>query len=154
MLNDDFLLAARILADPDSNPTDGSLRRAASSAYYALFHTVSNAFADLLVGDTPAARASDEWNQAYRALDHRQLRRQCARSSDVLRYHPDLRRFAQTFVDLQDLRHEADYSPHANFDQARVDLIIDVAASAMSDFASAPEDERRRFIVYVSLRQR
>lgn len=153
MINDEFLLAARILANPDSNPTDGSLRRAASAAYYALFHTVTAAFADLLVGDTPDARACEEWNQAYRALDHRQLRRQCARP-EVSRYHPSIVNFAETFIELQDRRHEADYSPRAEFDQDLVDLVIDTAESAVSDFASAPEDERRRFIVYVSLRQR
>lgn len=150
---DQLLFVARLLADPSGNPTEERLRRSVSTAYYALFHTLSNACADLLVGETPADRTSDEWHQAYRTLDHGQVRRQCGRS-EVSRYSIGIRQFAVAFREIQDYRHDADYSPRAAFVQDQVSAIINRAASAISDFVTAPEDERRRFIVYLALRRR
>lgn len=150
---DQLIRAARRQVDPSVNPTQEELKRAVSTTYYALFHTLSNACADLLAGASHVERASDEWTQAYRALDHRQIRRQCSRA-EISRYHLGIRYFDKTFCTSQEYRHDADYSPRANFSQARVDSIIDDAASAMVAFASAPEDERRRFIVYLALRRR
>ena len=150
---DGLILSARILADPDVNPTPEGRRRAVSTAYYALFHLLSNACADLIVGDSPEDRASDEWAQAYRSLDHGQVWRQC-RQQVVSRYHPGIRLFARTFHALQPERHEADYSARKSYDQAEANNIIDRAESAIAAFAAAPERERRRFIAYVALRQR
>ena len=150
---DRLLRSAQRQAEPDGNPTQEDLRRAVSTAYYALFHTLSNECADLLVGATTTDRASDEWTQAYRALDHRQLRSQCGRA-EVARYHQGLQDFAVTFRRLQEYRHQADYSPRADFAQDQVSAIIDRAASAMAAFNAVPEDERRRFIVYLTLRRR
>ena len=150
---DGFIQSARLLADGGGNPSQESLRRAISTAYYALFHALCYAFADLFVGDSPDARASDEWHQAYRSLDHGILARQC-RHADVNRYSPGLRFFAKIFETLQANRHRADYSPRANYDQdGTLDFISD-AESAIAAFRAAPEGERRRFVAYAALRRR
>lgn len=148
-----MIQSARRQANTGGNPTQEDLNRSVSTAYYALFHTLANSCADLLVGSTDADRASDEWAQAYRALDHGQARRQCSRG-EVSRYSLDMQRFAETFCEFQEDRHNADYSPRADFDQAQVESIIDRAASAIAGFTAAPEDERRRFVVYLALRYR
>ena len=150
---DGFIQSARLLADGGGNPSQESLRRAVSTAYYALFHALCYAFADLFVGDSPDARASDEWHQAYRSLDHGLLARQC-RHSDVNRYSRGLRFFAKTFEKLQTDRHKADYSPRDNYNQDETRVIISDAETAIAAFHAAPEGERRRFVAYAALRRR
>lgn len=54
--------------------TQADLRRTVSTAYYALFHCLAGAAADLLAGR--ASRGSD-WDQVYRALEHGKARRAC-----------------------------------------------------------------------------
>ena len=44
------------------------MRRAVSTTYYALFHCMAAAGADLLVGGPGANRSRPAWRQAYRAL--------------------------------------------------------------------------------------
>lgn len=83
-----------------------ALRRAISTAYYALFHALCTACADGLVG----------WSQTdlvahiYRILDHAPARRKLL-SSDALAISPDIRRIGEHFATLQDRRHLADYAP-------------------------------------------
>ena len=150
---DGLIQSARLLADGGGNPSQESLRRAISGAYYALFHALCYAFADLVVGETPEDRASEEWYQAYRSLDHGHLARQC-RHADVNRYSPSLRFFAATFDALQTSRHQADYSPRDNYNQDEALAIIDRAEAAIADFAAASEGERGRFVAYAALRRR
>ena len=148
-----LLDSARRRVDPNENPTQEGRNRSVSDSYYALYHTLGNTSADLLVGSTPEARASLEWIQAYRALDHAQVKRQCLRS-DISRFHPVIQDFAQTFCEFQEYRHIADYSPIADFTPAQTNDIIADAADVIAAFNAAPEDERRRFIIYVTLRYR
>ena len=148
-----LLDSARRSVDPSDSPTHEDRNRAVSTTYYALFLTLCHTCADLLVGSTPEARASLEWTQAYRALDHAQAKSRCRRS-EIDRFHTSIRKFAESFCEFQEHRHAADYSPRANYTQAQVDLFITRAASAISDFNAVPEDERRRFILYVTLRYR
>ena len=150
---DDLIHIARRSVDPSANSTQSELNRAVSHSYYATFHTVTNDCADLLVGSTPEARDRDEWEQAYRALDHAQVKRQC-RHPDVLRYHTAIREFAKTLAELQDERHKADYSPRADFTRERVEVIVNRAASVIAAYRAVPEDERRYFMVYLALRHR
>ena len=150
---DQLIRAARRAADPSGNPTQEELKRAVSTAYYAMFHTLTNDCANLLVGDTPEARTRDEWTQAYRALDHAQARRLCNRD-DVSGYHPGIQDFAEAFRVIQRRRHDADYSPDAEYTGAYVASLITRAENAISAYRAAPEDERRYFTVYLALRHR
>ena len=43
-----------------------SLRRAISTAYYAVFHSLARIAADLIVGTD----RNEAWHQAHRALEH------------------------------------------------------------------------------------
>ncbi|MEM1346401.1 MAG: hypothetical protein AAGI34_17700, partial [Pseudomonadota bacterium] len=61
----------RLAARPTATQSD--LRAAQSSAYYALFHALRRALADLIAGPKAEAEPS-AWAQAYRALSHRRLR--------------------------------------------------------------------------------
>ena len=70
----DLIQTARRLAQPGAaQPTQADLRRAVSTAYYALFHCLAATAADLLTGSS----RSPEWHQVYRALEHGKARSAC-----------------------------------------------------------------------------
>ena len=104
-LLDQALLLAKI---DKTRPRQASLRRAISTAYYALFHFLTIAGSENW--KKPRQRAA-----LARAFDHRKMKVACGRTSGRQSPHSDsasgkhLRNVARTFVDLQELRHEADY---------------------------------------------
>jgi hypothetical protein len=119
---EELLVQARHLATKDSpgTPEQASLRRAVSTAYYALFHLLTQDSAALLAaGDRRLERL------IARAFDHQDMSRACTTFAAVgskpdlidalygaLSVPPELERIAQAFVALQRARHDADYSTH------------------------------------------
>ena len=128
------------------------LRRAVSTAYYALFHTMLGAAADRFVGT--AAKASAGYALLYRGYDHGQMRRlfedlskstlkatlRSALNRNAL--SPELRQVSTEFVALQDLRHLADYDPVTGFNASDVSDIIDATEEAIGVFAQADAEEK------------
>jgi hypothetical protein len=107
MMHDDLLdVAARLARLEDGRPRRTSLRRAISSAYYALFHALAALCANRLVG---FSKPWDAYVPIYRTLDH-------ARAKDIFRRisvnrGPEIASIGQTFILLQERRHTADYDP-------------------------------------------
>ncbi len=153
-----LLAAARLLAAPGASPSpsEGQLRRAISTAYYALFHTFLRAGAERFMG----LRANRRPGYAilYRGFNHGRMKTICAavdapRLSPALErqlgcqaVHPDVRNCANIFLALQGARHRADYDPYAVFTHGDAVKLTDQAELAMSIFARAPEDERSDFL--------
>jgi hypothetical protein len=108
---------ARMLATLDKRrPRQASLRRAVSTAYYALFQALCETCASRLVG---RGKPWEVFTPMFRALDHRA-------ASDVLRPSSfanvrNLQRLASAFTELRAAREWADYNPEPrpNFDEAR-----------------------------------
>ena len=156
----DLIAVARTLAAGGnaSNPhgaTDTELRRAISCTYYAVFHTLCRAYADVMVGPNAGSQLERElWNMAYRSIDHGPARSKCNDAGSISQFSPDIRKFATRLVALQHRRHEADYDPGAIFDQTQVNQIIDDAEDALVGFNNAPPDEIRLFIAYLTSRAR
>jgi hypothetical protein len=108
--HDDLLQLASDLIERDG-PTQAELRRAVSTAYYALFH--------LLVSETTLNWNRDSSRNALgRMFDHGMMKRVSDRVADSKRTPfvgedtiaaSGLRLVAKAFVDLQDWRHIADY---------------------------------------------
>ena len=98
MNSPDLIEAAHILVEfGDAPPTQARLRRAVSTTYYAMFHTLAASSADLFIG----TEHSPAWHRAYRALDHGRAKGAC-RQGQVLREFPaEIRHFADVFVELQ-----------------------------------------------------
>jgi hypothetical protein len=107
--------ALRLLHDQSGSPAlPTDLRRAVSTAYYALFHFVASSCVELLIpmGKRPLARAKQ---QAYRSIDHRDIKSACIRSKDPKYGAPQQsRQLADTFLDLNKHREHADYDPSAD----------------------------------------
>jgi hypothetical protein len=72
----------------------------------------------------------------------------------IKRFPQEIADFANTFVTLQEKRHEADYDPHATFARSSVQSDIALAEQAIDRFRSAAASDRRAFCAYVLLRRR
>lgn len=55
---------------PDNQPTDEALRRAISTAYYAMFHALAANNADCIVGTAHDLLSRHAWDRVYRGLEH------------------------------------------------------------------------------------
>lgn len=156
----DLIAVARTLAGGGnaSNPsgtTDTELRRAVSCSYYAIFHALCRAYADVIVGSRVGSQLEQElWNMAYRTMEHGPVRSKCNDADRMRRFSQNIRRFAAELVDLQQHRHRADYDPGAVFTLTQVNQIIDDAADALTGFNNAPPEDIRMFIAYLTSRPR
>ena len=152
MTPSDFIATARDLAGGTNSrrPRQTNLRRAVSTAYYALFHSLATCCADMLVGGSGSNRSGPAWRQTYRALQHNTARRRCSHATIKL-FPNELQDFASRFADMQAKRERADYDPEGTFDKSVVLQDVDLAEMAISQFAKVPLKDRRAFAVYVLL---
>jgi hypothetical protein len=137
-LHADLLEQARQLAQLDPRrPKQASLRRAVSSAYYALFHLLA-AEASALYAAEPVIVA-----RISRTLNHNEMKRASSMiANDKLPkgLHPpgggyaaplDLKMVANAFVTLQQARHEADYDLARTFRRREVLDFVQSSRDAM-----------------------
>jgi uncharacterized protein (UPF0332 family) len=110
--HNDLLGQALLLVHKEPrNPKQASLRRAVSTAYYALFHLlISEAVANWSRVNLRAAlgRAFDHTNMKA-ASNRLQDTRQFSFTGEDPRVAADLKAVAKTFAQLQEKRHIADY---------------------------------------------
>ena len=126
-------------ADPP--PTQADLRRAISTAYYAVFHTLAASNAELIAGQPQSSMSAYAWERVYRRLDHGRARNNLRAVLNLL--SPSGEFFASTFIELQDLRQEADYDPNFSITRTRTRNIIAQAETAIRNFALLSQEERR-----------
>ena len=144
-------LAAGNLGSSAGRPRQADLRRAVSTAYYALFHALAACAADTLIGPNSASRIEPLWLQTYRTLEHGYAKERCQGAMMGL-FPLEIREFAQQFVDMQGQRHDADYNPGVTFTRSEVRRFINESERRITRFESAPEQARRAFAVYVLFR--
>jgi hypothetical protein len=97
-LSDDFLKTARhLLKGSSAPPSPAELRRAVSTAYYAVFHALAHVCADRLIGSSNAASQGGAWGQVYRALEHGFARNACEQAKG-LGFSEGITTFAIAFV--------------------------------------------------------
>lgn len=139
------------------------LRRAVSSAYYALFHCLTLEAGKCLI---PNGSATQQLSMT-RAFGHREVkdccgwiagRATCSRPAvlplvKALTSTP-LVGVADSFCDLQEARHRADYDHLASFSKAVAVAHIEDARSAIADVAAAAEPDRQGFFSLLALRTR
>ena len=74
------------------------------------------------------------------------------------RFPPSIQRFGDFFVEMQEIRHSADYDPYAEFEEpltkAFVESRISRADRLIRDFNATHKKDRRAFSIYVLLRMR
>jgi hypothetical protein len=159
VLNPDHLLeqADRLTTAPVGGaPRQADLRRAISTAYYALFHAVLTELADNFAGKTK--RHTSRYALVYRSVDHGSLRKLCedvVKTTPPLKYSShipkggfghDLIAFANAVVDLQEKRHSADYDPLFRARASDAVLAVATARAALTRFRAVTRTQRKTFL--------
>jgi uncharacterized protein (UPF0332 family) len=123
---DDLLKDAHHLADRGGkNPKQSSLRRAVSTAYYALFH--------LLIADFVLNwRDEDQRARLGRMFEHRKMRQAAFKSGDgsASPLETDLKKVIRAFAHLQDDRYVADYDVGTIWERVDVAKTLAIADDA------------------------
>lgn len=138
------------------SPRQADLRRAVSTAYYALFHSTLREAADLFVGVTN--RDTSRYALVYRSIDHKRLREFC---EDVVKttmpkkyapYAPDvgwgqnIAAFAAAVIELQIKRLAADYDPLFRIKKSNARLLVRTGRAAFARFQKANNVWRETFL--------
>ena len=148
----DLMEAARALTKSDpAPPTQARLRRAVSTAYYAMFHCLASSAADLFIG----AVRNPAWHRTYRAPEHGRARSACRQAQTMPECPVEIRDFAKAFVELQIERQRADYA--LDTDAYRKSDVLDYIVSAeraICRFEQADAAARRAFAAQVLFPQR
>ena len=137
---------------PAGPPTQEQLKRAISSAYYAMFHALCKSNADTLAGTGIAPLSREIWTRTYRALNHQQARRQLLQTQR--RLPAPAQAFAEIFDNMQTQRNEADYNPHSRFSRDQVTKLLDAAEAATEEYMQMPRGDRRAVAALVLLQDR
>jgi hypothetical protein len=147
----DLLRTARLLAHAGKQrPTQSNLRRAVSTAYYALFHAIAHEGAERFIGRlTPKNRQS--WLQCYRALNHGEAKTRLSQVRN-LGFSRDLVDVADAFRELQEARHRADCDPTYRLKRSDALFHIALAEAAIAQFMKAERAERLALMAHLLLR--
>lgn len=149
---DDLLEQAYHLLNKDGeNPKEASLRRAVSTAYYALFH--------LLIDE-----AVSNWGIVHqrsilaRTFEHGNMKKICdehVKNFYIAKQPPaglQLKDVAQTFSELQQKRHTADYDNSYAWTRVRAESWIDKASVAFDNWrAIRNQPEAQDYLLYLFL---
>lgn len=139
----DLLDQVSTLAELDPmKPKQASLRRSISAAYYSVFH--------LLIDDGGRRITTNATLQPYvaRSFQHTSMKDAANKVIEQSKasppwpvplfttsIEPELIRVCTTFVDLQSLRHSADYNTTVSFKRAEVVAAISRAQAAQQDWS-------------------
>lgn len=151
--NDLLAQAEKLLRGDGGRPKQANLRRAVSSAYYALFHFLIEEATIFVVG---AGRSDKALRQLVgRGFTHTAMREASAEvrkgtPRDLLKpfwtlysvpTNATLGRLAAAFVDLQQERHRADYDLSQPITLKEADSLVQQARRAISDWETLKKND-------------
>ena len=118
--HDDLLTqAGELLHKNEQNSNQADLRRAVSSAYYAIFHELCSLVADQFIGRD--RRATKEYARCYRTLNHQNVAKGAALYAKAGGADESAHFVCNTAKDARIERNLADYDPHY---QATADNVL------------------------------
>ena len=116
-----------------------------------MFHALAANAADLLMGEA----RGPAWHRVYRSLEHGRARRACQQVRTMQEFPAGIRKFAKTFVVLQEARQQADYAlDRKAYEASDVQEHIVSAQQIIARFVHVDADSRRNFIAHVLFKQR
>jgi uncharacterized protein (UPF0332 family) len=140
-LAQDLLEQARHLANREpKRPKQASLKRAVSTAYYALFHLLTTAA-------VANWRTSRQRSELARAFMHSAMKEACKRTNNNTFSTANpiqvrrLKRIANVFIRLQQQRETADYDNSIRWSRTEVLTLIDMVQEAFDLWSASREDE-------------
>jgi uncharacterized protein (UPF0332 family) len=138
----------------EGEPTASDVRKAISSAYYAVFHRLCLLCCESFAGERDGSFVRAK-RQAYRSIDHASARLACLEAKLEANGYPEpIRDFSEIFVELQQLRHDADYDPDAIFVKSDALDAIRLAKYGIARLETAPVLHQKAFVILVALRKR
>lgn len=144
-----FLGTAKQLARvKGKRPAQANLRRAISSSYYAVFHSLAKMAADSLVGATKSRRPNKAWVEVYRGLDHGICRQACDRAKTV-KFPTALQHFSDAFLQLQEARHSSDYDPMIRLTKEEAQFFIRLAEKSIETLRDVNATDRKAFATWI-----
>lgn len=144
--HDNLLELAEHLARLEpGRPKESTLRRAVSTAYYAVFHALAFLCADELVGYN---RPWEAFTPIYRTLDHSAARKLFERARSKNLYGEEVADIGGAFIDLQEQRHRADYDPQPlGLTRNGALELIDKARKTILAIPSLPVEKKRMLAI-------
>ena len=145
-MNPDQLLelAQELARREQGYPRQSSLKRALSTAYYALFHAIAYECVAQTIG---WGFKSDRYWQIvtplYRAFDHRTATQLFLRLRNDSATSVELKQVGRAFIELQEARIAADYDPSARFTRTRTLQLLEQASVAVQLLKALLAEERR-----------
>lgn len=131
----ELIVLARYLVDRNPGaPVEGDLRRAVSTAYYAVFHLLINGAMDNIVID-PVFRT-----RVGRAIQHGSSKSLCEQYRSQKSLLPQLQNIVNTFISLQQSREEADYDGGVTLTYADANKSVQSTEQAFTDWISIQSD--------------
>lgn len=136
-------VAVHLATYEGAHPTQAALRRAVSTAYYALFHLLIKNAAQRWQGSPEA------FTGLQRSFQHGLMKNVSFQfgSKYWTDWHdvnqavpPSLQNVAKTFIALQAARHTADYNNHRQWTVVEVQTLLDATQLAFDDWLSARAD--------------
>jgi hypothetical protein len=146
-------LAFELVRFNKGKPKQIILRRAVSTAYYAMFHTLARCCADGLIGSSKTDRSSNAWLQVYRALEHGFAVAQC-RNARLRDFPKDIQDFANLFATMQVKRHKADYNPFGRLAKSEVLSDLEQVKAAMLAFDNTSLKDKKAFSTFILFKTR
>lgn len=148
--------AENLVRKEPRRPRQASLRRAISTAYYALFHLLLDEASTFLTRGSHqglkhlVSRAFEhaEMKNAAKAFAGGTLKDNLADRIGSKAVPVDLRQVAQAFLDLQEARHEADYDLSRTFTKRAAEDLVEVARRAFGAWSNVrKEPVARAFLI-------
>jgi hypothetical protein len=137
------------------------LRRALSTAYYAVFHFCLTSAADMVCG--AANRSTPRYGFVYRSVDHARLRGLC----DQLRGSQPrnvaltptggfgkVADFARNTYNLYEQRISADYDPLQSFTVTEAKIAVSDAIQAIKWFRASTQEQQEGFLTLLLFKAR
>jgi uncharacterized protein (UPF0332 family) len=147
---EDLLQQAYDLADKEpTDPKQASLRRAVSTAYYALFH--------LLIDEAVSKWAVERQRSALaRTFEHGKMQKICDEIVKRVKSGADLptelSTVAHNFIQLQEHRHTADYDNSKQWSRTDVKNVLTLATDAFDAWlAISANDKAQDFLLQLFL---
>ena len=136
-------IAVHLATFESAHPTQAALRRAVSTAYYALFHLLIEDAAQRWQG-SPEAFTGLERGFQHGTMKNTSIQFRGAAWIDWRGNRqmvpPALRNVADSFVNLQEKRHTADYDNHKQWLATEAQEILKITQSAFDDWLSIRTD--------------
>jgi uncharacterized protein (UPF0332 family) len=145
--------ATHLASRATKKPLQSDLKRAESTTYYALFHTLAKNCADSMMGAVKKGRPNKAWQQVYRALDHGIAKNAC-KNGDMAKFPQSIQDFANIFVAMQVKRHNADYDPFYRVTKSKVLVDIENARAVIKQFHKVPMKDKKAFSAWVLFKNR